>query len=71
MKVETLKFRVEEHYENSPTYLLHASCDTYEKALKKLNSLIPFGNEKSIFLIVRKKTITEYDAIYRDKGEQK
>jgi len=55
----SVKYRVEEHYANSSTYLLHGTYDNLQSAKNKVEELISSGIKKErLSIIVETKIIT-------------
>ena len=55
--IEKIKYRVEEHYENADSYLLHGIYETYKSAINKIQRLKKQGIKTSNLYIVKIKTI--------------
>lgn len=55
--IEKIKYRVEEHYENADSYLLHGIYNKRESAYNKIQKLKKQGIKTSNLYVVKIKTI--------------
>ena len=53
MEETTTKFRVEEHYKNSGTYLLHGIYNNTKSAINKIKKLVDSGIDKNNLFIIQ------------------
>ena len=49
----TIKFRVEEHYKNAETYLLHGIYNNTKSAINKIKKLVDSGIDKNNLYVIQ------------------
>lgn len=49
----TIKFRVEEHYANAETYLLHGIYNNTKSAINKIKKLVDSGIDKNNLYVIQ------------------
>lgn len=64
MEETKIKYRVEEHYKNSTTYLLHGIYEKVESARNKKRKLVKSGINADNLFILEITTTTKIKAIF-------